>query len=655
MDAAETFRYFLNNRTIPDTGVSANEFVFKTVFYKCGPSYCICRCAYDHEILSYVSDNGDVDMETLDTLTAAIKDGYCPHASKFTDKSYLRPTGINIFHIAAALDSEELSRTFIYGYHSGEIDIRNLYSKIFKKHPFHISVLKGNAVVAALFAKNNLHSAPGQWGNRIILANERQSNVLRAEQTSLHELCIAKRDIQMMDLLFKCADPAHYLSSGERVYELLFKNNLVDMLNAILDDIMTENEEWRSCLGADPYHDPDYSRRYDLVVDVLSMVKLAVMYNQRDIFDKSLQLLSKGRTSSDGNPLLTVRNEEGHPLIMVCEAFKWGNSHKSYSQKELKNLKGAKTVSNFVYLYGLLTHYTSSGLQIKHAMKQLPDISELINAPFDATFTKYETYEGLTPLQSYISKHGQVSMEVVRTLVELGADIDTLYPQDLKKYNKSIRSTVTLKGGQPLVLHLCILNEDDKNSKREWRKILELLLYENVSLDINKTVVGFGLKHYKDLLLYKLRMQVGTTNTMKNSEQIEPGTYIMDAEIHESVLDFAVPLLMEAGFNYTRADIEEAINLPIAPSDDSEDDFLDRQHCGIGSEGPLPLEKNHVLEYLGQCLSGTRPLMFLCRNVLRKCFPRRQIHRCVSSVKLPQTIKDYLLLKPLLLTLSDDI
>ena len=48
---------------------------------------------------------------------------------------------------------------------------------------------------------------------------------------------------------------------------------------------------------------------------------------------------------------------------------------------------------------------------------------------------------------------------------------------------------------------------------------------------------------------------------------------------------------MEAGFNYTRADIEEAINLSIAPSDDSVDDLLDGQHCGIGSGGSLPLEK----------------------------------------------------------------
>ena len=654
MDAAETFRYLLNNKAILDGGIHVNEFVFKTVFYKCGPSYRLCRCAYDHEFLSYVSDNGDVVTGIVDTLTTAIKDGYCPHASRFTDTSYLRPTGINIFHIAAALDSDEMSRTFLPGYHSGKIEIRKLYSEIFQKHPFHISVLKGNAGIATVFAKNNLHS--WQWGNRIIIACERQNNVLLAEETSLNEFCIIKRDIKMMGLLYKCAEPAqHNLSARERVYELLFKNNLTDMINTTLDDIMTEYEKW---LSSFPYYDPDEPGDlscYDLFLDVPSIVKLAVMYNQQDIFDKSLQLLSEGWTSLGGNALLTVGNV--HSLIMVCEAFKWGNNHKLFSQKELKNLKEAKTVSNFVYLYHLLTHYTSSGLQIKHAMKQLPNISVLINTPFDATPMKYLAWEGLTPLQSYISRPGHLSMEihVVQTLIELGADIDTVFPQDLVVYNKSVGNEVLLKGGQPLVLHLCIMNEKDTYNKQEWRKILELLLYENVSLDMNKTVVGFGLKHYKDQILYKLRMQVGTTNTMKKTEKIESGIYIMDAELHESALDFAVPLLMEAGFDYARAYIEEAINLPIVPSCDTEDELLEGQNRGIGSGGPLPLEKNHVLEYLGQCLSGPRPLMCLCRNVLRKHFPRRQIHRYVYSVKIPQTIKNYLLLKPLLPTLSDDI
>ena len=75
-------------------------------------------------------------------------------------------------------------------------------------------------------------------------------------------------------------------------------------------------------------------------------------------------------------------------------------------------------------------------------MKHLPDISVLINAPFDATCKEYATSEGLTPLQLYISRHGKVSMGVVKTLIELGVDIDKVFPLGLRVYNKSVRNIV---------------------------------------------------------------------------------------------------------------------------------------------------------------------------------------------------------------------
>ena len=660
MDAAETFRYLLTNRTIPDKGISVHEFVFKTVFYKCGPSYCICRCAYDHEFLSYVSDNGDVDVGIVDTLTTAIKDGYCQHASGFTDKSYLRPTGINIYHIAAALDLEEMSQSFISGYHSGEINIQKIYSGLFWIHPFQISVVKGNALVAPLFTEDKLHPNgydEWQWHEEITQSSEEQSNMLHVEKISLFEFCNGKRDLKIYGLL-KSAEPAHcpslpqYVPFRDRIYESLFKHNLTYMLNAFLDSVMTAFE-------LNPYSDPDDLRYYELLADVPSIVKLAVIYNQHDIFDKSLHLLSEELTNFNENPLLSVCDRECHPLIMTCEAFNWGCNHNRVLQKDSQNIKedhSTKHKSNFVYLYGLLTQYTNSGLQIKHAMKQLPDIRELINTPFHGTTEKYMC-EGLTPLQSYVSMHStyqspkfMLSMDVVRTLLELGADTDTVCTKDLKIQNEAIRSTITLQAGQTLILHLCIINEDPYN-KQEWRKILELLLYENVSLDMNKTVVGFGLNHYKDQVLHASRMQASTTSEIVYPNEMESGTYIMDAKLHESALYFAVPLLIEAGFDYTRADIEDAIHLPIVPSDESDEALPG----GIGSEGPLPLERNQVLEYLKQCLNGPRPLMCLCRNVLRKKIPRREIHRYVSSVTIPKKVQDYLLLRPLLQTLPDDM
>ena len=661
MDAAETFRYLLTNKSIPDEGINVGDFVFQTVFYKCGPSYCICRCAYDHEFLSYVSDNGDVDVGILDTLTTAIKDGYCQHASKVTDKRYFRETGISINHIAAALDSEEMSRAFISGYHSGEINIRKIYSELFQIHPIHISVLKGNALVAPMFANYQLNFIARRWNNEVIHAHEGEINVIRVEKAPVLELCIS-RDLKMVDLLLKNLDPAQRFLTRERIYELLFKHNLPDTLNAILDRIIEQNE-WRSTDHPYVELDDDDLKQYKLFVDVPSILKLAVMYNQRDMFDKSLQLLSQRWTSSYGNPLPIVRDRECDPLIMVCEAFNWEDNHKRVLQKESQNLKEDRSTKNksiFVYLYGLLTQYISSGLQIKHAMEQLPDIRKLINAPFDVAYNKYKyVCEGLTPLQSYVSRdssynylsrHTMVSMEVVRTLLELGADTDTVFPLDLVVFNFSIAGPVTLPGGQSLILHLCIINEDDD---QKWRHFLELLLYENVSMEMNKTVVGFGLKYYKDQILHNIRKRIGTTSKRNFKAGMLTRTYIMDAKLHESALDFAVPLLIEAGFDYSHADIKDAINLPIDPS--SDDEQVETQRHGIGSGGPFPLEKILVLEYLQKCLDGPRPLTCLCRTVLRKHFPRRQIHRYVSSVIMSKKVKDYLLLRPLLQRLPDDI
>ena len=304
-------------------------------------------------------------------------------------------------------------------------------------------------------------------------------------------------------------------------------------------------------------------------------------------------------------------------------------------------------------------------MQIKHAMEQLPDIRKLINAPFNATFEEYGTYQGLTPLQSYLTRHGdnisvgaeevRMNMEVVRTLIDIGADIDKVYSEGFTVY--PVGSYLKLPGGQPSILHLCISNENNKNKKMEWRKILELLLYENISLDMNKTAVGFGLKHYKHQVFCESRRQARFTSRsrMNHAEEIDSGSYMMDAELHESAFDFAVPLLMEAGFDYTRADIEDAIHFPIVPTDDSGDEKVETQRRGIGAGGPFPLEKIPVLEYLEKCLDGPRPLTCLCRTVLRKHFPRRQIHRYVFSVNILKEVKDFLLLRPLLQRLPDYI
>ena len=558
---AEVFKYLLTSKAIPDKAISEYEFVFKTVFYKCGPSYCYCRCAYDHEYFSYISDTGDVDMEILDTLATAVKDGYCQHTIGLTEKGYLRETRVNVFHIAAALGSEELTETFTSGFNTGTINVRVMNSELLNLHPFDIAVIKGNVIVSRLLSR--FHPPillDRSWDYPIIIhASEKErSNVLHVEKTPFLELCITKRNLPMLKMLLKTLEPPR-AALRPRIYEFMFQNNLTDLIHVILEVIMTEHEQWRSRggLDTDPCNDPGDLRRYIMFKEVPIIVELAVIYSQRDIFEKSLQLLTEGSTTLDGNPLLTVCSADGQPLIRVCEAFKRRNFYKPLLQKEVQHfnrIHPTSNVSNFAYLYGLLTRFQFSGKYIKHAMELLPNIGEIINVPLDTTSLGYETSEGLTPLQSYVFEELEVEPSAVRILLELGADINKEYPQD-KLLSSCPKNVAILSEGQSLPLCVCILKENTRD-KLEWRSILELLLYENASIGMNKSVVALGLKHYKKQISTYSR-----AGRIDRAEEIEPGKYFIDATLHESALDFAVPLLIEAGFHYTCADIDKALRL----------------------------------------------------------------------------------------------
>ena len=94
--------------------------------------------------------------------------------------------------------------------------------------------------------------------------------------------------------------------------------------------------------------------------------------------------------------------------------------------------------STFAVLYRLLMEYTLSRKQIKSTMAQMPNIHRPINAPFNENSNNSTMCPGLTPLQSYVFKFNVVDASVVRTMIDLGTDIDKVFPPNLHTYNKSV-------------------------------------------------------------------------------------------------------------------------------------------------------------------------------------------------------------------------
>lgn len=232
MDTAEIFRYLMMEKAIPDKTILNHDFAFQTVFYKCGPSYCYCRCAFDHEYFSYISDSGDIDIEKFENLREAITNGHCVHTTKVNNRGFLRDTRVNSIHVATALGLEQMAETFVSGLNKGDIHVCGIHSEIFKIHPYELAVLKHNETVLSMLIHGHsskcqplLPSRKKSLADAFVYANEKENNVVQIENVSLLEIHIKKREFPMFNLLFYATEHDYRRDARRRIYELLFRYN----------------------------------------------------------------------------------------------------------------------------------------------------------------------------------------------------------------------------------------------------------------------------------------------------------------------------------------------------------------------------------------------------------------------------------------------
>ena len=156
-----------------------------------------------------------------------------------------------------------------------------------------------------------------------------------------------------------------------------------------------------------------------------------------------------------------------------------------------------------------------------------------------------------------------------------------------------------------------------------FREVLETLIFENPDTQLNPLTVVLALE--SDL-----------RSNQSETDDLLPGTYVTDGKLHALfdascslnwAFNFTTPLLIECGFPFNRTYI--------------------RQHPGLGH---LPGRSLHpaVKEYLEQWLGNPPQLTKICRDVLRKYFVGKKIHKFVETIILPEAIRNFILLKPVL-------
>lgn len=225
-------------------------------------------------------------------------------------------------------------------------------------------------------------------------------------------------------------------------------------------------------------------------------------------------------------------------------------------------------------------------------------MQEIINLSY--TYTDVKQYGhacvNMNPLLSYICAARFVELRVVNTMIELGANVDFC---DLDEQTSL----------------LCLLKRwhiTDCNR----RETLELLLYENVTLD--ERAVRFGLHVGEDYGIQR-RLPVNLCG-IYHTDAVEHSLFGYDSP-ENYALNFTVPLLLESGSPCPDDLLEDATKLSLHPS---------------------------VIGYIRRYVTTPRSLQLCCRDSLRKRFQRRQIHAFLEVSKCPSKIKDFILLKSLL-------
>ena len=437
------------------------------------------------------------------------------------------------------------------------------------------------------------------YDKRITCAGESANNILHVDNIPILQFCCQENMIEDARFAFG------HLGKIKN-YELLFKIRFDYTIKQSFERFQ-----------------PDYAE----------IGELAVIYNQYDIFVTVVNTLWRRR------PCVCVPGYEKAweiqtSLVRASVAFQRiefqesvdlpTNTCVQYSSTKLVDLISHEisATSSFECLLRLFVKYELSRIRI--AMEQIPSLKNVIN----------ERNENcLTPLPSYICETKTLEVSVVRTLIDLGANID-----------------IPIFGSGSVLTYIL---DNIHDYKEGFREVLELLLYENISTAKNESEMNSALRQYS-LIGVKKQCVFDTLSSgermPQNDQFLKPGTYVMDAALHDNVFASIIPLLIDAGFNYSSSSLGNVLKLleySSATGDSSGVIHVRRVH-----RAPCPHEKSmihtHVKAYLQRCSMEPRPLMLRCRDVLRNHFPRRQIHQYVYSVDMPDQIRDFLLLKPIL-------
>ena len=440
------------------------------------------------------------------------------------------------------------------------------------------AVMKGSEGSSAMFAeyisRHTFHYCNKILDEFILIPRKLDDYpyLVQLHSCTILELCIERENVVLLKGILR-SDVYHY--NIQRVFETAFRLQPTEIQHALL---LYDRDSTQGC-------------RHPLYTGYRNSSfcpEAAIVCDRPDILRRYIQFMSRKKDHSIGRLL--------YETSIVLKRERCKGVLATYGMVDLTIIKPLSHLTQVRYLLSLLQLYKHVEHEIIVLLKTIPGVQELINTPYSYTDVKQFRYacENMTPLASYIVTAQYTENRVVTAMIQLGADIDCHDPD----------------GQTPL---LCLLKRRQITGMNR-REILELLLYENVSLD--ERAVTYALHLDSEYGIQRQENLSGIYNTGTCEHSLfgfnSPENY---------AFNFAVPVLLESGSPCPEDILKDATKLTLHPS---------------------------VNSYIRIYVNTPRSLQICCRNTLRKRFRGHQIYTYLEIVPCPATIKEFIALKQIL-------
>ena len=610
MDVRDIFRKLTTNKYIPDFDYKNYKLSFQTVFYTCNYKYCCCPCAFDHEWLTYIADGGHIDEELYKKVEANLLAGKCPHVDDVIS-DYVRETAVYGIHIAAAVGTSKAVKNDLGKTHS------ELLSSLFHLTPYVLAVLKKNIKTTTLWL-NNLSKQPRfsidlrrpmiDRTLNVVYPERSKTNtgVIHLKEEPLLVFCVRSGNIALLRvvLLPSLLDVQSYMTQFATALGLAIWCNYVGITKELIKFLKKHYRHFSfHCFTTG--QDGIESIVYRLVVldkpDILEKL-LKLGFGEIQFDEKLKYSLIKLCAARPDDKCYTVLSKVcGVPLSLI--ALKENDPH----------VRDAMWDTHIQLLFHLFDEFPDI---ITHELEVMPGLQTDLHG----VLSKFGTTLFRNPWECTILENLWDSSRCISYLFrKCNTRIMETTCRPVIKWilqQTNIVDKINRNDRIPPFDALRCINEREKHSLN-FRANFEMLLYSNV--DLHESVVQNYLKVDEDLFC----KEVSETFVL-------PQMFITDAKEHsvfghnygsDYALEFTVPLLLECGFPVTWETLEAALDRNLHPDE---------------------------LKYIRAYIDTPRSLKLRCRDVLKKRFEGRHLHHFVEMSPIPQSIKDFVLLKTIL-------